>query len=614
MARLKSDRVKWTLVLVLTVFSQYVFSIPQLDSTLDVVSNTGAEKFTADPLRYNFTQNNDRLYLFQLPSNNSFYRYISSRFLNSDNKNFSQFNDNLGRIGRRRKIKTKIRPNYDTISDEKIYSTFNSNNNRVQSQNNDKNFINRNVKKPLIKKVITKWTDNTKYDELDISHINNDSNEKDTSNFVNIFNSNIHYSSTENVNAQTDEEPNNKRFTYSYNRPDYSEETHVYSNNFHIVDRPYVTRPTYVFTTPTPTPIITNVGYPKPWYNNKPNKRPTTRKPVRGTKPKKPQIHHSYPNYSPYPGNDFEVTTFPPTSGYTDRIVIRPDDYAASSDECPTIFLTLNNTFQGQGKEACPDLNIAVNTNVINKNVVIESEEETDTTLTDVFGLPLDDSGSDESDNDYAESQENDEQTESASVELSGYNAANVASESESSEPASIASPSTALSTYTQPSRPDDNDDDVFSFSSVMDFFRPAISAFSWLAAINPLSFSALSFLLTPLILLFAGASGLVALFSPLSLSGREASDVSYYGPQWQWDDYYRAWNLHSFPNSRTLETVSLGGNRDTNNFDVDTTWFYKVNEFLRVLIRSIKERNGLVNHNRKNKRKKRETWTIRVK
>ncbi|CAH2090580.1 unnamed protein product [Euphydryas editha] len=608
MARLKSDRVKWTLVLVLTVFSQYVFSLPQLNSTtLDVVPNAGTEKSTADPLRYNFIQNNGSLYLFMLPSNNSVYKGTRSRFLNGDNKNISQFNVSLGRIGRLRKTKRRIKPNYDTLNDEIQYSTFN---NKLQSQNNDQLYTNKKLNKPVIKKVITKWTDNTKYDELNISHDDNDSNEKDTSNLVNLVNSNVQYSSTENVYAYTNEQPDNKRFTYSYNRPQYSEEAQVYSNNFHVVDRPYVTRPSYVFSTPTPTPIITNVGYPKPWQNNKPIKRPTTRKPIKGTKPKKPQIYHSHPNYSPYPGNDFEVTTFPPTMGYTERIVIRPNEYSASSDECPTIFLTLNNTFQGQAKEACPDLNIAVNTNVINKNVVVESEEDTDTTLTDVFGLPLDDSGSDESDNDYTESQENDEQTDSASVELSSYNAANSVSEAESSEPASVASPSTALSSYAKPSRPNDNDDDVFSFSSVIDFFRPAISAFSWLAAINPLSFSALSFLLTPVILLFAGTSGLFALFSPWSLSARAAPDVSYYGPPWQWDDYYKAWHLNSFPNSRTFESESA----KSKGIHVDTTWFYKVKEFLKTLTKTIKERNGVVNYNRKNKRKKRETWTIRVK
>ncbi|XP_026490286.2 uncharacterized protein LOC113396527 [Vanessa tameamea] len=51
MARLKSDCVKWTLVLVLTIFSQYVYSRPQLESTtLDVVQNIATEK-TEDLMR-----------------------------------------------------------------------------------------------------------------------------------------------------------------------------------------------------------------------------------------------------------------------------------------------------------------------------------------------------------------------------------------------------------------------------------------------------------------------------------------------------------------------------------------------------------------------------------
>ncbi|XP_050344496.1 uncharacterized protein LOC126769651 [Nymphalis io] len=50
MARLKSDCVKWTLVLVLTIFSPYVYSRPQLESTLDVVQNVTTEK-TEDPMR-----------------------------------------------------------------------------------------------------------------------------------------------------------------------------------------------------------------------------------------------------------------------------------------------------------------------------------------------------------------------------------------------------------------------------------------------------------------------------------------------------------------------------------------------------------------------------------
>ncbi|XP_068631527.1 mucin-4-like [Battus philenor] len=234
--------------------------------------------------------------------------------------------------------------------------------------------------------------------------------------------------------------------------------------NIQYIDNIYTpTRPTYVFTTPTPTPIITNVGYPPPWpQQNYHVIQPvtTTQRPIRVTKPANDHYnyHNNVNNYPQYPVNNFEVTTFQPTSAYTDRIIIRPEEYSASPDDCPTIYLSLNNTFQGQGKEACPDLNIAVNTNVINKNVVIESEEDTDNSFVGAFGVPLmDDSESGDNNNDYSESADDEEENESASIEGAAMTNYNANTAQESAEPGNFASPSSALSTVSTPGRPREN-------------------------------------------------------------------------------------------------------------------------------------------------------------
>ncbi|CAK1543261.1 unnamed protein product [Leptosia nina] len=402
--------------------------------------------------------------------------------------------------------------------------------NKRKSQNNRIHSSSNNSK---VKKIITKWIDSVTPESSPGEYYG----VKEPDSFVHNY-----YTSTELIK---DNQASDKIYSsYNYPQHDNSEETHIYTSNIHIIDKhPYnsATRPTFIFSTPTPTPIITNVGYPQPWPERFHNTlKPTTAKPIKYTKPS-----YNHNNYPQYPGN-FEVTTFPPTQGYTDRIVIRPEEYAASSDDCPTIFLTLNNTFQGQAKEACPDLNIAVNTNVVNKNVVVESEEDTDTTLTDIFGFPNDNSESEEASHDYTEEDEENDSAPIESLELSNYNAANGVIEAESVENSNIALPSSPVSALSRPNK-DSANDDGFGLSVIVDFFRPAISAFSWLASINPLSFPALSFILTPIILTVASTSGLAALFAPWVLSyARQAPDVDIFEPQWHWDNSHKIWNLHS--------------------------------------------------------------------
>lgn len=612
MARRKSDSVKWTLVLVLVVFSSLVYSRPQAESSPVTLSVTDKQtnKPTETSIRYGYNKN---ISIFRLP----LVKIFNSKDLANKSNTTSNVTNRTSRLIRR---KTQIKPN---IPIERIPYKLNENSNFYTDQvlRTDR----RNNKNSNIKKVITKWVDNVKdEDSLSISAESSISTETDAINFANLLHLDINHeiSGIHDQNESTKNQQfistnsNDKKFTYTYNRPrpQYPDDTQN-SGDFHMSNS-YVTRPNYVFTTPTPTPEITNVGYPPPWPQYiKPQVRPTTRKPIKSTTMKYPyNYYNTVNNYPQYPGNIFDVTTFPPASAYTDRIVIRPEEYSADPDECPTIFLTLNNTFQGQAKEACPDLNIAVNTNVINKNVLIESDEETDTTLTDVFGLPDDESESEEAPYDYAESQENDnadddefdteEESDSASIEglqLSNYNAAN-SIEAESSEPGNVASPSSALSTYSRPNQPSsDSDDDGFSFSSLIDFFRPAVGAFSWLAAINPLSFGAISFFVTPFILLLAGASGLATLFAPFVLSGRESPEKFVYKPTWQWDENYKTWHLESFPNNRqwfdkprkSTESYNINSNRTT-------TWFESVNFFLKGLTKNLKS-----NH-RKLSRKKR--------
>lgn len=620
MSRRKNNSVKWTLVLVLVVFSKYVYSRPQVESTILSI-NVETDKSTEIVPRYSYRHNNVS---YKLPLQNitnvnntdlNFINFLENvtglRYNDSSPLNSSQFIPNIRRSREMQKI-GKVKLNHNKQS------------NNLQSQNYNTgvrpthlNKISSSKSSNKIKKVVTKWMDNTKYDDVNISHDTTISEERE-GNLVSSQTSNLklpYSSSTENFDESTESSKNvfhtqsdNKRYTVTYNKPmmqQYDDDL-IYSDNVQITDFPYNVRPNYVFTTPKPTPIITNVGYPKPWpsYHTYQQTNRPTRKPIKSTTPKYPYNYNNVNHFSPFPSNNFDVTTFPPSSGYTDRIVIRPDQYNASPDDCPTIFVTLNNTFQGEGKEACPDLNIAVNTNVVNKNVVVESDEDTGMTLTDVFGLPLEESGSDENTNDYLESQENnDDQTEDTSnedLEIANYNAANNI-ESESSEPANFASPSSALSTYTRPGRPDDDDD---IFSSIMDFFKPNLKSFSWLAAINPLSFGALAFILTPLVILFAGVSGLVAFFGPWAFSGRELPEVHRYRPQWQLDDYYNGFHLNSMNDRTGLASVTSTLDRNR-SFHYQLSWFSKAKEILKVIAKKLKLNEKIDATNRKSRRKK---------
>ncbi|CAG9788283.1 unnamed protein product [Diatraea saccharalis] len=414
-------------------------------------------------------------------------------------------------------------------------------------------------------------------------------------------------------------------------KPDYSEETQVYPDNIYVTNDYHhpSTRPIYIFNTPSPTPIISNVGNPKPW--SRPNVQSpyhtlTTQRPVLVTKPPKNNYHNSvYNNYPHHSNHDYEVTTFQPTNAYTDRIIIRPDEYSASPEECPTIFLTLNNTFQGQGKEACPDLNIAVNTNVINKNVVVESDEEEGEggIFADPFGIPFEDESGDEtaSTHDIFDSDENQEQinSESASVEGLSYSNYNAATDGDSSEPGGVGSASQVLSSYQKPEISND-EDDSFSISSFYNFFKPAINALGWLSTINPFGFGLLSFFLAPIVFLFAGTSGIAALFAPWAFSAREAPKVVHvHRPYWHWDDEIKTWHLHSFPNNRNWDPTlprSIKELGNTNNDTIKPTLFYRIKEWMKVTTQRLKINNDRKanQHHRKNRRKKRETWTKRIK
>ncbi|XP_045525061.1 uncharacterized protein LOC123714707 [Pieris brassicae] len=556
MTRRKSD-FKRTLVLVVFL-CPFVFSRPQESLTTSI----SYAETTESPLRYRFrvdsSRSLDRVHKSGNFYNTSFLQYIAS-FLIDQFPGGNQTN----RINRllRKSFKTEQNP----TTPRKI--------------------------KPVIKKVITKWTDNVKDDNLEFSR--EDEDIKSDSIFHN------YYTSTE-INNDINTRISDKRYSQNnYPHSQYSEETHIYSSNFQVIDKhPYAspTRPSFIYSKPTPTPIITNVGYPPSWHDRFHNtKKPSTVKPIKYTKPP----YNSYPNYP----NIFEVTTFPPTTGYTDRIVIRPEEYAAISDDCPTIFLTLNNTFQGQGKEACPDLNIAVNTNVVNKNVVVESEEDTDSTLTDIFGLPDGNSESEESSNNYSDENEEDESAAIESLELSNYNAANDAIQAESAESANFAQQSSPVSALSRPTK--DDEDDVFGLSSIISFFRPAISAFSWLASINPLSFPALSFILTPVLLLVASTYGVAALFAPWVLTyARKAPDIGFYAPQSRWIDNYETWNSNAAYNNwkqRRILSRSKNLNIQSNVTRNRQTWFSKLKQWMTTVTEILNNRKQSVKRKKRN-------------
>lgn len=642
MTRHKRANTKWTLVIVLFVLCQTVLSRPQND-TSSVLSSTqpsAGDGSSENPIRYNF-RSNFNISTFVSPlaisfSNPNLDVNLRNQKISNVNEYISHlknpsifqiFNETKNTSHRRSRLirgnninEFQNYRNNKTNGEGRAYTSISKLKFSEQNVLKGDSFIEKN--KPVIRKVITKWTDQTKYEDLKFDKENSES---DNGKIVDNSKDSDYYTSNENNSEisgfSKDNHPKLTKKVYYKPRPQYSE--HPINPTVQYTDyNPYShTRP-YTFTTPSPTPIITNVGYPPPWpQQNYQVMLPvtTTQRPTRVTNPIKD--HYNYQshvnNYPQYPANNYEVTTFQPTSAYTDRIIIRPEEYSASPDECPTIYLTLNNTFQGQAKEACPDLNIAVNTNVVNKNNVIESEEDTETSFADVFGIPsMDDSESGDSNNDYNESAASDENTESASIEgtaLTNYNA----NAQESAEPGNFASPSSALSTITKPGRPSDNDDDVFGFSSIVDFFRPALRAFNWLATISPLGFGIISFILTPIAILFAGFSGLAALFAPLSLTyAREAPKLLIQPPHWYGDNSYMSVQDLTMPNKRWY---SLHGTDKESNDKSDTsikpTLFYRMKEWMRNLTAKLgNNKRSFTTNSRKSKRRKREVWTSTVK
>lgn len=623
MTRRKSVCLKWTLAILVVISCPYVHTRPQDTSASSVVTEITTENL----IRYRYKNYNLRLPIAissvkKFSSTNETinlnisrpsvsYRLHESNVSNSNSNRTSRLIKNaVIRDMSKKKNKPERRPKpTPPILTNKI---------KVPHISNDR-------PRPAIKKVFTKWKDETKFEDLNFTYETTTSDETAPTTLDN-FGQNNEYTSTE---STKDEPVAKKRYPANYftavykPQNEFSEETHVYSTNVQFIDK-HPLQSTYMYTKrPSPTPEITNVGYPKPWQNQNPQThwKPTTRKPEQITRPSNYNYHNNLPSY----GNDYEVSTFQPASAYTERIVIRPEEYSGSNYDCPTIYLTLNNTFQGQAKEACPDLNIAVNTNVVNKNQVIETEEEDDgdSLFPNAFGIPVEeDSESEEfAANDFFGSTENQAQGESASVEsteLSNYNAAN-AVQSESAEPGSLFSPSSPISAFSKPGRPDKDDDDIFSFTSLVQFFRPVISTLGWLASVNPFTIGLFPLFLAPIAFLFAG-SGLAALFTPWFLPlGREAPKVIHvYRPYWHWDDTIKTWHLHSFPANRRWKPFSRSSKEEEGGTTKVGPLVQKLKNWMISITEAIKERvqNKTVPSKdiRKNKRKKRETWSFRVK
>lgn len=642
---------KWTLVLLVVIVCPSVYTRPQQEEfTVSAAIRTDNEKSTLPPIRYTFSNlslNSFKLapkvtsFVNETKLENSKPSYVSINVninneirVNNPLGNFSNEelelgseNVRTGRLIRTRShgVKKKFKPKPVKDKDEE--------------DSYDK-------KNPAIRKVITKWRDKTKLNDFNFSYETStlDSDVKGTTKLSSIRPS-------EDSSTESSSEINSKRYTrpppndiydqyyndnnmYNNQRPQYqySDETQAYSPPIQVINtRPRPTRPPYYHTNaPTPTPIVTNLGYPKPWTQQV-TRKTTTQRPMYNTRPTNYDTYHN--NDQNYGGNNYEVSTFEPVNSYTDRIVIRPQDYSPSAEDCPTIYLTLNNTFQGQGKEACPDLNIAVNTNVINKNVVIESEEEESESLfPGGFGLGLgDDSGGDDSskDEDYFASEENQGQDDqSASVEgteLANYHAANsgtkpkpASSDAGASEEAGFGAASSPSSAIIAQGGSGGFDDDIFSFSSLVDFFRPALDALGWLATINPLSIGLFPFLLAPLGILFAG-SGFAALFAPWFVPyAREAPKVIHiYEPEWRWDDSLKTWQLHSFPNNRRLvPEMGRASKENKEKGGVKPTLFFKLKEWMKNVTNRLREEQSrqIVLNGRKTKRKKRETWNRQLK
>ncbi|XP_062529773.1 uncharacterized protein LOC101738605 [Bombyx mori] len=576
---------KGTIVLFLIVFTPYVLTRPHDEQSVD---NSQTE--TSQNIRYRFKNNIDTF----SPNLPIVITYLNGTTANSFNATESVTSE-LIKVDREGRVVKKRKPNTKNNAKRKVNSK-----NKIDNDKEGKP-----ARKSTIRKVITKWNDETKYEALEFppESITNDK-----------LYDKVHFTHFNDGSTKSDDN-NAKRYPYgqthsTYYRPipEYSEETQVYSNNVHILDYPY-NRPSYIHTTPpSPTPIITNVGYPKPWPQIPQVTRKTTRKPAPVTEPVKDYnyhniVHNNYPN--------FEVTTFEPSNAYTEKIVIRPDEYNASPDECPTIFLTLNNTFQGQAKEACPDLNIAVNTNVINKNVVIDSDEEDDSdSILPALGIPLDDDSlnDDSSTGDYFQSEEQ-VQGDSASVEgtaLANYNTANSAVQSQLSEPISLGSPTSPLSALSKPGRPNKDDDDLFGFSSLLTFFRPAVSALGWLTSLNPILFGLFPLLLTPIAFFFAG-SGVASFFSTWFLPyGREAPKVVHlYKPELYWHDRMEKWQSHEFPTNRRVGSRLRNGEVE-NREGGKVNMISRMKQWMRLATEKIREldKNQELSSNHKSKRK----------
>lgn len=637
MTRRKSVCSKWTLVLLVVIVCPSVYTRPQEEFSISASIKADNEKSTLPPTRYTFS--NLSFNSFKLaPKVNSFVNET-----NVDNNKPSIVSVSF-KIFNKDSINNPFVDSGDSESEPSHVNNRTSRLIRTNSHGGKKKYKPKPVKneedsydkkKPAIRKVITKWRDKTKLNDLNFSY--------ETSTLDNDVKGTTKFSSSrpnDESSTESSSEINSKRYSrpppndmydqyyndnnmYHNQRPhyQYSDETQAYSPNIQVINtRPRPTRPPHYHTNiPTPTPIITNLGYPKPWTPQV-TRKTTTQRPMYNTRPTNYEYHNNVPNY---PGNTYEVSTFEPTNSYTDRIVIRPEEYSPSAEDCPTIYLTLNNTFQGQAKEACPDLNIAVNTNVINKNVVIESEEEESESLfPGGFGLGLgDDSGGDSSkDEDYFESEENQEpEDESASVEgteLANYHSANSPIKPESAEAGGFGAASSPSSAIIAPGGSGGSDDDIFSFSSLVDFFRPALDALGWLATINPLSIGLFPLLLAPLGLLFAG-SGFAALFAPWFLPyAREAPKVIHvYRPEWRWDDDLKTWHLHSFPNNRRLVPEEGRQSKDNEGKSIKPTLFFKLKEWMKNVTNKLRDNQNrqIVLNGRKTRRKKREAWTRRL-
>ena len=641
MTRRKSVCSKWTLVLLIVIVCPSVYSRPQEELSVTAAFKTQNEKSTHPPIRYTFR--NLSLNSFKLAS-----KVIS--FVNETNEDENR-NGNVNFIANGTEESNANNPLNSTSNRQVGTNNLNNrtsrlirnNSNERKKKHKSKPVKNRSEeeshdrKKPAIRKVITKWRDKTKLNDLNFSYetSTSETNVKGTTKFSSILsNDKTSTESSSEINSKRYSRPPNDMYNdpyysdnnmYNNQRPQYpySDESQAYSPHIQVINtRPRPTRPPYYHTNmPTPTPIITNLGYPKPWTQQV-TRKTTTQRPMYNTRPTNYEYQNNFQNYG---GNNYEVSTFEPINSYTDRIVIRPEEYSPSAEDCPTIYLTLNNTFQGQAKEACPDLNIAVNTNVINKNVVIESEEEeAESLFPGGFGLGFgDDSGTDSSkDEDYFESDENQEQDDdSASVEgteLVNYHSANSIIKPESEEGGGFGAASSPSSAIIAPGGSGGSDDDIFSFSSLVDFFRPALDALGWLATINPLSIGLFPLLLAPLGLLFAG-SGFAALFAPWFLPyGRESPKVIHvYKPEWRWDDDLKTWHLHSFPNNRRLVPDMERASQDSiNKGGIKPTLFFKLKEWMRNVTNNLRQeqRRHIVLNGRKIKRKKREAWTRRLK